>query len=771
MSAFQFFLQSAVKASAYTHRAMGCQHGFLGSSKQSLLRNTSAHGVINMRPFSTSWPAAVYAKRTPRPKKRTIKEQKLKESWSNVRSSPQKEYGAKSAGKTPTPEQGLKSKTRQWKMEGMSGRSSSGTTIGKSSSSRQRISSTSVSVTSLEKGSRNPQYEHSFAPGFASQRSRLARNGPPLRTGNAGRDKAAAAEKTLIEAGAKRRSGPRVRGFVPVRFALKPIASDVSLNLVSNRKIPKFRYKEYALAGETSMLQNNTGKEEGAAFAKPHEDVQDMLDKVANSRFEKMGLHPDVEKGIMELLVKSVKGSQKSTSTTGDDRQELWSVIKPTEIQAMTIPASIDLNKKSPYTLCAAETGSGKTLAYLAPVLHRLKVQEDEAVKQYRDEGGIDDEGSKVRALNTIRYFNQPRAIVLLPSRELVSQISAILKELSHSVKLRTLALSHAMTLKSIAQRLASGPIDIIVATPASLLDYLAKDDRDEGEEDRRTRGGTNLSDENRLLLNSLTDLVVDEADSMFDRGFGDEVSKIVKQAKSIRQGAKNPARITVVSATLPKKVSDVLDVTLPGMLKITTPSLHKSLPGLHQTFLDLKPYFGNRPKAILDILVKQQQLVSGKRKENTLVFCNTKHSCEILYNHLKSNKVPGLLGILHGDALNRDEILKQFTDDEFVPPPPEPSKGATSGTTPTGMLTKTTGFKGGKILISTDIASRGIDTTAVNHVVLYDFPVTIVDYLHRVGRTARGGRGGRATCLVGRKDRNLAERIMLGIRMGKVLS
>lgn len=635
-------------------------------------------------------------------------------------------------------------------------------------SPRRHIPSTSISVTSLEKGSRNPQFEHSFAPGFASKYRGNSKNALPLKTGNAGRDKAAAAERTLIEAGAKRRSGPNVRGFVPVRFALKPIASDVNLNLVSTRKIPTSKFKIYASGGAINSNGVQTSAMAGdQTFAMPQESVQEMLNKVANSRFEGMGLHPDVEKGVLEILSKSTLRSKtarpltsSATEGTVEPGVQDFSHIKPTEIQAMTIPASINPAKRSPYTLCAAETGSGKTLAYLVPVLHELKTQEDQAVRGFMEEGGIDQEGSKTRALNTIRQYNQPRAIVLLPSRELVAQVSGILKELSHTVKLRTLTISHALPPKSVVQRLAQGPVDIVVATPASLLDYLPKSDRGSkqpAEEERKTRGSAGLFEDNRISLDSLRHLVIDEADSMFDRGFGAEVTRIVEQAKaSTSSSGKDPVKITVVSATLPKKVSDTLDETLPGLLKITTPSLHKSLPGLHQTFLDLKPYFGNRPKAILDILAKQQQVSGTKRKENTLIFCNTKHSCEILHEHLKSNKVPGVLGVLHGDATNRDEILEQFTDDSYVPP-------LSSSNSISGM--------GGKILISTDIASRGIDTTAVQHVVLYDFPVTIVDYLHRVGRTARGGRGGRATSLVGRKDRNMAERIMIGIRLGKVLS
>ncbi|KAF9184224.1 RNA helicase [Haplosporangium sp. Z 11] len=702
--------------------------------------------LVQWPELASNWTAAIYAKRTPRPKSRVVKEQKLKASRNNIK---------------PTTEQVAKPKSRQWKKL-----DEKSVLSGSSSSQRKRIQSTSVSVTSLERGSRNPQYEHSFAPGFASSyRAKFTRlGGAPAKTGNAGRDKAAAAERTLIEAGAKRKTGPKVRGFVPVRFALKPIASDVDLNLVSTRKVPGFM-----------KTQESVGKEavNGPTFAETDESVQEMLNKVANSRFESMGLHPDVENGLKNFLESS--GSSKGAAAAESTE------IRPTEIQAMTIPAAIDPSKKSPYTLCAAETGSGKTLAYLIPVLHDLKVQEDKAVQAFKAEGGIDQEESKVRALSTIRLYNQPRAVILLPSRELVAQVSKVLKELSHTAKLRTIMISHTTTPKSVIQKLESGPVDIIVATPAALMDYLPQEGkhrqrghrgRGEDGEDRKVRGSARLFEENQLSLASLRHLVIDEADSMFDRGFGSEVTKIVKQAKDVVSsglGSNEKCRIMVVSATLPKQVSDTLDETLPGMLKITTPSLHKSLPGLHQTFLDLKPYFGNRPKAILDILAKQQKVAeSTKRGENTLIFCNTKHSCELLYQHLKASNVPGVLGVLHGDALNRDEILEQFTDDSYIPPL-QTNKGGNSGAA-LAAPTKS-GLVRGKILISTDIASRGIDTTAVQHVVLYDFPITIVDYLHRVGRTARGGRGGRATSLVGRKDRNMAERIMVGIRMGKVLS
>ena len=65
--------------------------------------------------------------------------------------------------------------------------------------------------------------------------------------------------------------------------------------------------------------------------------------------------------------------------------------------------------------------------------------------------------------------------------------------------------------------------------------------------------------------------------------------------------------------------------------------------------------------------------------------------------------------------------------------------------------------------MLSTDIASRGVDTRHVKHVILYDFPYSAIDYLHRVGRTARAGTPGKATSFVAKKDRELAKQIEVG--------
>ncbi|KAI8983693.1 P-loop containing nucleoside triphosphate hydrolase protein, partial [Pilobolus umbonatus] len=349
----------------------------------------------------------------------------------------------------------------------------------------------------------------------------------------------------------------------------------------------------------------------------------------------------------------------------------------PTEIQALAIPQLLDRKKR--HVLVAAETGSGKTFAYLLPIIDMLK--KDEKLK------GI-----------TQRRLDHPRAIVLVPTRELVSQVVKSCKSLAHSIKFRAAGLGGRTPRSQVAELLSGGPIDILVTTPTSLISYL-KD---------RT-----------LSLADTRYLIIDEADSLFDAGWGDECKSIIKTLRQMAEKYNRPEKVVIVSATLPRSVHSALDTIFPQLTKITTPSLHKALPNLKQSFVDLERFQGNRQIALLEVLKK------NIKDDKTLVFCNTKKSVELLHKYLQSKNLNALA--LYKDApMSRQEALDLFsrpkadveTNDEIVDH---------------------------NVLISTDIASRGIDTTFVDHVVLYDFPTSVVDYLHRVGRTARAGQTGKA--------------------------
>jgi superfamily II DNA/RNA helicase len=120
---------------------------------------------------------------------------------------------------------------------------------------------------------------------------------------------------------------------------------------------------------------------------------------------------------------------------------------------------------------------------------------------------------------------------------------------------------------------------------------------------------------------------------------------------------------------------------------------------------------------------------------ERTIVFCNTVEICKSVCTHLEKTGYSVL--VLHSEMhpKKRRASFEAFNAGE------------------------------GRILVATDVASRGLDLgNKVEHVVLYDFPTNVLDYLHRVGRTARAGKPGHATAFIGRSDHRLATTIRVRI-------
>jgi superfamily II DNA/RNA helicase len=162
------------------------------------------------------------------------------------------------------------------------------------------------------------------------------------------------------------------------------------------------------------------------------------------------------------------------------------------------------------------------------------------------------------------------------------------------------------------------------------------------------------------------------------------------------------------------------------------------------------------KPLLLLDLL--KQSVVAGDKK--ILIFCNTRASAEWVYEWIKGKGyTSSYLVTGESDAKERHAILQSFSqvserssNDEF-----ENQSGSEKPT----------------ILVCTDVASRGVDMTALNHVVLFDFPVTAIDYLHRAGRVGRAGSvvRGRVTSLLDKKEVRLAETIERAIKMGLPLA
>ncbi|KAI9350491.1 P-loop containing nucleoside triphosphate hydrolase protein [Zopfochytrium polystomum] len=456
---------------------------------------------------------------------------------------------------------------------------------------------------------------------------------------------------------------------------------------------------------------------------------------------------------------------------------------RATAVQALAIPASLNPTRDGRALVVGAETGSGKTLAYLIPMLQRLKEEEDaeatraiaandvvEAVvtQMITVGGGSSDvptaSDATVRALasSRLRKLRRPRAIVLVPTRELVTQVLDVAKRLcghSHGGGARLAVVGmHARPAdpKRLRERLGAAPIDVLITTPSALRKRV-----DAGE----------------LLLGRVTEVVVDEADTLMDEGFTTELDDVLLpmwEAAAAREAKMNaaPPLITYVTATLPLSMTRRITKVHPTHSTVVTPSLHRTLPRLHQRFLRVAP--GGAPvKNQLLLEVVKRAATSGDRR--MIVFCNTRESAAAVHSLLRRQTATegggdgggggGTLGELNSMATQRRRPLartrsmgrKDSSRGEAEEEEAEDEEASDADVV--------------RILVATDVASRGLDTGAADHVVLYDFPLTAIDYLHRVGRTARNGRPGRATSLVGTRDAKLAESIERAVSKGAVLA
>ncbi|KAK9915806.1 hypothetical protein WJX75_004286 [Coccomyxa subellipsoidea] len=356
----------------------------------------------------------------------------------------------------------------------------------------------------------------------------------------------------------------------------------------------------------------------------------------------------------------------------------------PTEIQAQAVSEVL----RGGDVLLASHTGSGKTLAYLLPLIKLLKDAEMSGAAQAKPK--------------------RPRAVILGPTRELTDQILSVAKSISHKAKFRSACVNGGGSMGQQKESLAQ-PLDILVGTPQKLVQHAEK---------------------GHLYWGDVQYVVLDEADTMFDKGFGPEVKAVLGPLRS----KSHPANTILVVATLSQAIRKLLDAEFPGLKRVETSSLHRGVVGARHSFLAAPP---NANK--LDVLV---QVVTGEaaRGKRLMVFCNTLDSCRATEHHLRERGVPTLC--YHGDVPldGRREAIAQFSSGD-------------------------TGPEGQPVLVCTDLAARGLDMpAAVDHVVNFDFPMNPVDYIHRTGRTARAGASGRITSIVAKRDAVLASRIQAAL-------
>ncbi|KAF8538340.1 P-loop containing nucleoside triphosphate hydrolase protein [Trichophaea hybrida] len=331
----------------------------------------------------------------------------------------------------------------------------------------------------------------------------------------------------------------------------------------------------------------------------------------------------------------------------------------PSPIQAATWPFTLAGHD----CIGVAETGSGKTLAFSVPAMRHVLAL---AASTKKDKLGV-------------------RVVVISPTRELAMQIFEVLEKYSKDAGLRAVCLYGGVPKDEQRKRLRNA--QVIVATPGRLNDLI-----NEGAAD----------------LSKVSYLVLDEADRMLDKGFEEDIRRIISVCPS-----KETRQTLMFTATWPQSVRELAITFMKKPVKITIGNR-----GDLRANVRIK-----QTVEVIDQRAKEQRLLqlikqyqSGSNKDDRiLVFCLYKKEASRVEGFLRSKgcKVAGIHGDLNQGQ--RTQALGQFK----------------SGACP--------------LLIATDVAARGLDIPAVKLVINVTFPLTIEDYVHRIGRTGRAGADGMA--------------------------
>ncbi len=319
-----------------------------------------------------------------------------------------------------------------------------------------------------------------------------------------------------------------------------------------------------------------------------------------------------------------------------------------------------------------AETGSGKTLAFGVPCIRSIT--------------------------NSPPYKKSApaRAVIVSPTRELAVQIHTQIEQLAKPASLSTVCVYGGVPKD--AQRAALKTAHIVVATPGRLNDLI-------------NEGAADLSNVNYLVL--------DEADRMLDKGFEEEIRKII--------GTTSPeGRQTLMfTATWPPSVRDLAAtfMTQPVHISIGADNPTGELRA-NTKIKQLVEVVDPRDKEQRLLQILQQHQGPKNKTDRILVFCLYKKEAARVEGFLRQRglRVAGI----HGDM---NQAARSASLD---------------------------GFKSGQcpLLVATDVAARGLDIPAVKVVVNVTFPLTVEDYVHRIGRTGRAGAEGLAITLFTEHDK-----------------
>ena len=329
-------------------------------------------------------------------------------------------------------------------------------------------------------------------------------------------------------------------------------------------------------------------------------------------------------------------------------------------IQELTLPLALAGND----LIGQARTGMGKTFAFGVPLLQEITSDTERPLT------------------------GTPRALVVVPTRELCLQVSGDLADAAKYLtagerKLSVVSIYGGRAYEPQIDALRAGA-DVVVGTPGRLLD---------------------LAQQGHLQLGSIAVLVLDEADEMLDLGFLPDIERILRQIPEKRQSM-------LFSATMPDPIITLARTFMNQPTHIRAEAPHSS--AVHST----TDQFAYRAHA-LDKVELVSRLLQARARGATMIFTRTKRTAQKVSDELGERGFK--VGAVHGDLNQaaREKALKAFR---------------------TGDI---------DVLVATDVAARGIDIDDVTHVINYQIPEDDQAYVHRIGRTGRAGKTGIAITLV----------------------
>uniref|UniRef100_A0A3P8P1K1 RNA helicase n=1 Tax=Astatotilapia calliptera TaxID=8154 RepID=A0A3P8P1K1_ASTCA len=332
--------------------------------------------------------------------------------------------------------------------------------------------------------------------------------------------------------------------------------------------------------------------------------------------------------------------------------------VKPTPVQKHGIPivsAGRDL-------MACAQTGSGKTAAFLLPILQQLMA-----------------DGA---AASCFSETQEPEAIIVAPTRELINQIYLEARKFAYGTCVRPVVVYGGVSTGHQIRDLSRG-CNVLCGTPGRLLDMIGR---------------------GKVGLTKVRYLVLDEADRMLDMGFEPDMRRLVG---SPGMPSKENRQTLMFSATFPEDIQRLAaDFLKTDYLFLAVGIVGGACSDVEQTFVQVTK-FAKRDQ-LLDLL-------KSTGSARTMVFVETKRQADFIAVILCQEKFPTTS--IHGDReqWQREQALGDFR----------------SGKCP--------------VLVATSVGARGLDIPDVQLVVNFDLPNNIDEYVHRIGRTGRCGNTGRA--------------------------